>query len=177
MEIAGARRAGNGESSEDESQPQLQPQPQPLPQPLPLWAGSCRSAVAYCRHLTLYRARRATSCWERRQLRGEVQGSSAPAKKHMARAMFTVPEEAQAQASRQTAAVEVKLSADTISGLVVPLLSSPGKQWRVPRAAGLPRARRGRAGARQVAQRPPVPQPCFVACLIIVGSFWKRGEE
>lgn len=52
MEIAAARRARNGESSEDESLSQL----------LPLWAGSCRSAVVHYRHLALSGAGRAISC-------------------------------------------------------------------------------------------------------------------
>lgn len=153
MEIAGARRAGNGASSEDESQP------------LSLWTGFCRSAVAYCRHLILSRARRATSCWERRWLRREGQGNAAPAGKLLDGAMSAVPMGAQAQERRETAAVTVKLSADRISGLGVSWLSSQGRRCRVP------------AEARQVAWQPPIPQPLCAAGLVMVGSFWKRGEE
>lgn len=42
--------------------------------------------------------------------------------------------------------------------------------------AGLP-ARWAVAGQLQVLQQPPVPQPYFVAGLIIIGSIWKRSLE
>lgn len=147
MEIGGGRRAGNGASSEDESHPQA----------LSLWAGSRRSAAAYCRHSTLSRARRATSSWERRQLRGEGQGNSAPAEKRVAGPVFTVPAEARSLETGEAAAVEVKFSADTISG---PLLGSPGRRRRVLRAAGLRGGAEGpggRATGRPVAARPAAP--------------------
>lgn len=110
------RSTGNGESSEDDSQLQPQPQPQPQPQSLPLWTESSRSAVVYCTLGSLLGS-------EGKKLLGKVSASRGRAGKlraaqnHISEAVFTVPTEGQAHERREAAAMEVKLCANTISGL------------------------------------------------------------
>lgn len=64
-----------------------------------------------------------------------------------------------------------------LEGLEVALLSSPGRRWRPPPGCRVTAGAEGPSGSAAGRAAAAPAQPCFVAGLIIVGSFWKRGEK